>query len=147
MLRYRPAGSAHAELLRAGDVLVPATLTENAMATVVDEEQEGDPAGPRAHLIRPNPARLDPWFLAGFLAAAATRQQATGTSAPRIDVRQLEVPLLPLEDQERYAMAFRRLRYLETAAASFTNKIANLTSNLTTGLTLGEISLEAETTS
>ena len=147
MLRYRPAGSAHAELLRAGDVLVPATLTENAMATVVDKEQVGDHAGPRTHLIRPNPARLDPWFLAGFLAAAATRQQATGTSAPRIDVRQLEVPLLPLEDQERYAMAFRRLRYLETAAASFTNKIANLTSNLTTGLTLGEISLEAETTS
>ena len=66
---------------------------------------------------------------------------------PRIDVRQLEVPLLPLEDQERYAMAFRRLRYLETAAASLTNKIANLTSNLTTGLTLGEIRLEAETTS
>ena len=147
MLRYRPAGSAHAELLRAGDVLVPATLTENAMATVVEKEQEGDPAGPRAHLIRPNPARLDPWFLAGFLAAAATRQQATGTSASRIDVRQLEVPLLPLEDQERYAVAFRRLRYLETAAASLTNKIANLTSNLTTGLTLGEIRLEGETTS
>jgi SAM-dependent methyltransferase/predicted DNA-binding transcriptional regulator AlpA len=148
MLRYRRAGSAHAELLRAGDVLVPATLTEDAMATVVDEEQEGNPAGPRAHLIRPNPACLDPWFLAGFLAASATRQQAaTGTSAPRIDVRQLEVPLLSLEDQERYAMAFRRLRYLKSAAASFTDKMANLTSHLTTGLTVGEIRLEAETTS
>jgi hypothetical protein len=148
MLRYRHAGSGHAELLRTGDVLVPATLTENAVATVVDQEQEGDPAGLRAHLIRPNPAHLDPWFLAGFLAASATRQQATtGTSAPRIDVRQLEVPLLPLEDQERYAMAFRRLRYLKTAAASFTDKMANLTSHLTTGLALGEIRLEAETTS
>ena len=147
MLRYRPAGSAHAELLRAGDVLVPATLTENATATVADKEQEGDPAGPRAHLIRPNPARLDPWFLAGFLDASATRRQGTkGTSASRIDVSQLEVPLLSLEDQERYAMAFRRLRYLETAAASLTNKITSLTSNLTTGLTLGEIRLEAETT-
>jgi len=84
----------------------------------------------------------------GFLAASATRQQAsTRTSAPRIDVRQLEVPLLPLEDQERYATAFRRLRYLKTAAASFTDKMANLTSHLTTGLTVGEIRLEAETTS
>jgi protein-L-isoaspartate O-methyltransferase/predicted DNA-binding transcriptional regulator AlpA len=148
MLRYRRAGSGHAELLCTGDVLVPATLTENATATVVDQEQEGDPAGLRAHLIRPNPARLDPWFLAGFLAASATRQQAaTGTSAPRIDVRQLEVPLLPLEDQERYAMAFRRLRYLKTAAASFTGKMADLTSHLTTGLTVGEIRLEAEITS
>ena len=148
MLRYRRAGTAPAELLRAGDVLVPATLTENAMATVADEEQEGDPAGSRAHLIRPNPARLDPWFLAGFLTASAARQQATtATSAPRVDVSQLEVPLLPLEDQERYALAFRRLRYLKTVAASLTDKIANLTSNLTTGLTLGEIRLEAETTS
>jgi SAM-dependent methyltransferase len=148
MLRYRRAGSAHAELLRTGDVLVPATLTENAMATVVDQQQQGDPAGPRAHLIRPNPAHLDPWFLAGFLAASATRQRATtGPSAPRIDVRQLEVPLLPLEDQERYAMAFRRLRYLKSAAASFTDKMANLTSHLTAGLTAGEIRLEAETTS
>jgi predicted DNA-binding transcriptional regulator AlpA/protein-L-isoaspartate O-methyltransferase len=147
LLRYRRADSAHAELLRPGDVLVPATLTENAMATVVDKKQEGDPAGPGAHLIRPDPARLDPWFLAGFLTASATRQQATtGTSAPRIDVRQLEVPLLPLEDQERYAAAFRRLRYLKSAAASITDKMANLTSHLTTGLTVGEIRLEAETT-
>jgi SAM-dependent methyltransferase/predicted DNA-binding transcriptional regulator AlpA len=148
MLRYRRAGSRHAELLRAGDVLVPATLTDNVMATVVDQEQEGDPAGPRAHLIRPNPAHLDPWFLAGFLTASATGQQATtGTSASRVDVHQLEVPLLPLEDQERYAMVFRRLRYLKTAAANFTDKMANLTSHLTTGLTVGEIRLEAETTS
>jgi hypothetical protein len=38
MLRYRRAGSGHAELLRAGDVLVPATLTENPIATC---EQNG----------------------------------------------------------------------------------------------------------
>jgi hypothetical protein len=73
--------------------------------------------------------------------------RSPGTSAPRIDVRQLEVPLLPLEDQERYAMAFRRLRYLKSAAASLTGKMANLTSHLTTGLTAGEIRLQAETTS
>jgi predicted DNA-binding transcriptional regulator AlpA len=146
LLRYRRADSTPAELLRAGDVLVPATLTENATATVVGEEQAGDPAGARAHLLRPDPARLDPWFLAGFLTAAAARQRATaGPSAPRIDPARLEVPLLPLEDQERYAMAFRRLRYLETTAASFTNKMASLTSHLTAGLTVGEIRLAAET--
>ena len=49
------------------------------------------------HLIRPNPAQLDPWFLVGFLAASA-------------DIGQLEVPLLPLGEQQRYAAAFRRLR-------------------------------------
>lgn len=146
MLRYRRAGSAHAEILRTGDVLVPATLTENARVTVVDKEHEGDPAGSREHLIRPNPAHLDPWFLAGFLTASATRQQATtGRSAPRIDVRQLEVPLLPLDDQERYAVAFRRLHYLKSAAANFTDKMASLTSHLSTGLTAGEIRPEGET--
>jgi hypothetical protein len=148
MLRYRRAGSAPTELLRTGDVLVPTTLTEDVVATVVDKEQEDDLAGPRAHLIRPNPAQLDPWFLAGFLTASAARRQVTaGTSAPRIDVRQLEVPLLPLGEQERYGAAFRRLRYLKTAAASFTNKLTNLTSHLTTGLTVGEIRPETETTS
>jgi hypothetical protein len=55
--------------------------------------------------------------------------------------------LLPLEDQERYAMAFRRLRFLKSAAASLTDKMASLTSHLTTGLTAGEIRLQAETTS
>jgi hypothetical protein len=132
MLRYRGAGSAHTEILRAGDVLVPTTLTENAMATVVGKEQEGSPAGSRAHLIRPNPAHLDPWFLVGFL-----------TASP--DISQLEVPLLPLEEQERYAAAFRRLRYLNAAAARLTNKMANLTSHLTAGLTAGEIRPEVHT--
>jgi hypothetical protein len=44
-------------------------------------------------------------------------------------------------------MAFRRLRYLKSAVASFTDKMAGLTSHLTTGLTVGEIRLEADTTS
>ena len=139
MLRYRGAGSAHTEILRAGDVLVPTKLTENAMATVVGKEQEGSPAGSRAHLIRPNPAHLDPWFLVGFLTASAAQQQAP------IDIRQLDVPLLSLEDQERYAAAFRRLRYLKTASARLANKVTSLTSHLTAGLTVGEIRLDAET--
>jgi len=145
MLRYRGAGSKPAEILRAGDVLVPAMLMENALATVVDKEQfadkaqEGDPAGPGAHLIRPNPARLDPWFLVGFLTASAARQQAP------VDIRQLEVPLLPLEEQERYAAAFRRLRYLKAASARFSSTVAGLTSDLTAGLIVGEIRLDAET--
>jgi SAM-dependent methyltransferase/predicted DNA-binding transcriptional regulator AlpA len=122
MLRYRLAGSAHAELLRTGDVVVPTALTENAIATVVDKEQEGSPAGPHAHLIRPNPAHLDPWFLVGFLTASATGQLAA------IDLRQLEVPLLSLENQEPYATAFRRLRYLKAASARLTSKVTSLRS-------------------
>jgi hypothetical protein len=140
MLRYRGAGTAHTEILRAGDVLVPTTLTENAMPTVVAKEQEGSPAGSRAHLIRPNPARLDPWFLVGFLTASAT----SGTSGSPVDICQLEIPLLPLEGQEPYAAAFRRFRYLKAASARLTDRVTDLTDHLTAGLTAGEIRLEAE---
>jgi hypothetical protein len=55
------------------------------------------------------------------------------------DVRQLEVPLLPLADQERYGTAFRRLRALESNAARLASQAASLAGNLTTGLSNGEI--------
>jgi len=67
LLRYRRAGTAHAEFLRAGDVLIPGTVTKGTEATVVDGDRDGDSAGPGLHVIRPNPAHLNSWFLAGFL--------------------------------------------------------------------------------
>jgi hypothetical protein len=135
LLRYRPASSARAELLRAGDVLVPAAVTERTEATVVDGDRDGDPAGPGAHVIRPSPAHLDPWFLAGFLLSPGNLRRATGN---RVDVRQLEVPLLPLADQGQYARAFRGMRSLERITASLKDRAALLAGNLTAGLASGD---------
>ncbi len=137
LLRYRRAGTGAAELLRTGDVLVPATaaVTEGTEATVVGGDRDGDPAGPGVHVIRPNPAYLNCWFLAGFLLSAGTLRRATGN---RVDVRQLEAPLLPLADQERYAWAFRDMRSLESIAGHLKDRAGSLTSTLSAGLTSGD---------
>ncbi len=135
LLRYRRAGTSAADLLRAGDVLVPAVVTAGAGAAVVGGDRDGDPAGPGVHLIRPDPAQLDSWFLAGFLLSPGGPRRATGD---RVDVRQLESPLLPLAEQERYARVFRDMRSLEAITAHLKDTAGSLAGNLTGGLAGGD---------
>jgi precorrin-6B methylase 2 len=132
-LRYRPAGTSAAELLRAGDVLVPAAVTAGTVATVAGEDRDGDPAGPGVHLIRPDPAHLNSWFLAGFLSPGT--RQGTGN---RVDVRSLEAPLLPLADQERYARVFRDARSLEVITGRLEDRARSLAGDLAAGLAGGD---------
>jgi hypothetical protein len=68
--------------------------------------------GPYLAVYRVNPKRLDPYFLAGVLRAAASRQHQ-GSS--RVDARRTQVPRLPLAEQEAYGRAFRQLVALEDA--------------------------------
>ena len=142
LLRYRRAGTGHAELLRAGDVLVPATVTKGAEATVVAGDRDGDPAGPGMHVIRPDQAQLDSWFLAGFLLSPGSSRKAAGN---RVDVRQLEAPLLPLADQERYASAFRTARSLESITSNLKDSAASMAGYLTAGLASGDFGPGPET--
>lgn len=142
LLRYRRAGTGTAGLLRVGDVLVPATVTEGTGATVVGGDRAGDPAGPGVHVIRPNPAHLNSWFLAGFLLSPGSPRRATGN---RVDVRQLEAPLLPLADQERYAQVFRNVRCLESITGHLKDRAGFMASNLIAGLTSGDFRPGQET--
>jgi hypothetical protein len=127
---YPGAGKSGRVSARDGDVLVPASVTGALRATVVEtvgDPQSDIPPDSSAHLIRPDLAVLDPWFLAGFLTAPTNVKQASyGTSAIRIDVRRLAVPLLPLERQQLYGMIFRRLRDLDAAIT----EVASLASDL-----------------
>ena len=134
-LRYRLAGTSAAELLRDGDVLIPALVTESTKVTIVGADRDGDPAGPGVHVIRPDPAHLNAWFLAGFLLPPGTPPRPTGS---RVDVRQLAAPLLPLADQERYARVFRDMRSLETITARLNDQAGSLAGRLAAGLTGGE---------
>ena len=134
-LRYRRAGTSAAELLRAGDVLIPAAVTAGMKATVCGADHDGDPAGTGVHVIRPDPAHLNAWFLAGFLLSPGAVTRATGS---RVDVRQLAVPLLPLADQERYAQVFRDVRSLETITARLSEREGSLADNLRAGLVGGD---------
>ncbi|MUL41768.1 N-6 DNA methylase [Streptomonospora sp. PA3] len=109
---------AEAVEIRAGDVLLPEIVRGGPVqARVAGADDAGCLLGRHILLLRPDPDRFHPWFLAGFLADRGNvRASTTGTSVVRIDPRRLRVPLLPAAEQQRYGAAFQRLHALRTAA-------------------------------
>lgn len=94
------AGVAGERLLR-GDVVVP-TVASRPAAVVVDDDDNNALLGPGLQLLRPDPDRLDPQFLAGVLRSDETqRAAATKSGSYRIDVRRVELPRLPLDAQRQ----------------------------------------------
>ncbi|MFM9551248.1 N-6 DNA methylase [Streptomyces caniscabiei] len=142
-----PSGGAvdlHADAVQAvaaGDVLVRAVASggnQGAMTRVADDRDAGALLGQHIHLLRPDPARLDPWFLAGFLGAEDNIASAsTGSSLVHVTPGRLRVPLLPLEEQRRYGEAFRRVYELRAAVRRTADLAADTAATLTTGLTAG----------
>ncbi|MEU2346003.1 N-6 DNA methylase [Streptomyces sp. NPDC013082] len=128
-----------APVIAAGDVLVRAVAGGGgAMARVADDADAGALLGHQVHLFRPDPARLDPWFLAGFLGAEENIASAsTGSTVLHVSPGRLRVPLLPLEEQRRYGEAFRRVHTLRTEAARATELAEETARLLVGGLTGG----------
>ncbi|MGW8889775.1 N-6 DNA methylase [Streptomyces sp. NPDC055749] len=113
----QPEGPAdEALLLQPGDVVVP-VLGGGSVARVVDDATAGAALGRNLQLLRPDPAALDPWFLAGFLRGTANNRQASSyaSTATRLDARRLQLPRLPLAEQQRYGERFRQLAAFEEA--------------------------------
>ncbi|MFD8457076.1 N-6 DNA methylase [Streptomyces antimycoticus] len=146
----RPASGTEADLptgvalplVQGSDVLLTEILRvgRTAVARVVEPDETGCFLGPHLLLFRPDRRRLDPWFLAGFLAAEQNvKAAATGSSLVRVDPRRLRVPLLPLAEQQRYGAAFRRLHELRTAARRADRAAEDVTRLLGTGLTDGAL--------
>ncbi|SNS77221.1 N-6 DNA Methylase [Asanoa hainanensis] len=134
-----PAG-AEVEI-RAGDVILPELLHNGGgTARVADARDAGHRLGRHLHLLRPDPTRLDPWFLAGFLSAEENlSSSSSGTTVVRLDPRRLRVPLLPLAEQRRYGRAFRQLSALRSAA-DIAHRLADETARtLAAGLTGGAL--------
>jgi hypothetical protein len=112
--------SAVAEGQQNGSLTV--TMSEDIIVSVLarafDVQVETDAPsvlGPQLAAIRVNTAVLDPWFLSGCLHAPANVHRA-GTHASttsRIDLRRLQVPRLPLEEQHRYGETYRKITSLE----------------------------------
>ncbi|MFF9220701.1 N-6 DNA methylase [Streptomyces viridosporus] len=124
-----------------GDVLVRNLVGGTGpVARVAGEEEAGALLGAGVHLFRPDPARLDPWFLLGFLSAEANLAGAsTGSSTLHLSPGRLRVPLLPLEEQRRYGEVFRHVHALRTEtqrAARLAEETARLLSG---GLTGGQL--------
>lgn len=136
-----PDGPAEEPVLtEAGDVVVP-VLGGGTVARVVDAATAGAALGRNLQLLRPAPAALDPWFLAGFLRGTANNRQASSyaTTASRLDVRRLQLPRLPLAEQARYGERFRALAAFEDALRLAGRLGEQLVQGLHDGLTDGVV--------
>ncbi|MFB9388921.1 N-6 DNA methylase [Streptomyces coeruleoprunus] len=127
-------------LVGAGDVVVP-VLGGGTVARVVDEATAGAALGRNLQLLRPDPAALDPWFLAGFLRGTANQRQASSyaSTATRLDVRRLQLPRLPLAEQRKYGERFRALAEFEQALRQTSRLGEQLVQGMYDGLTDGTI--------
>ncbi|WP_216591052.1 N-6 DNA methylase [Streptomyces brasiliscabiei] len=129
-----------AVLVEAGDVVVP-VLGGGGVARVIDEETAGAALGRNLTLLRPDGAALDAWFVAGFLRSTANSRQATSyaSTATRLDVRRLQLPRLPLDQQRRYGERFRALAAFEDALRQAGRLGERLVRGMYDGLTDGSV--------
>ncbi|WP_031124253.1 N-6 DNA methylase [Streptomyces sp. NRRL S-623] len=127
-------------LLEPGDVVVP-VLGAGSVARVVDEATAGAVLGRNLQLLRPDPAAIDPWFLAGFLRGTANHRQASSyaSTAARLDARRLQLPRLPLAEQQRYGEQFRALAAFEDALRTAGRLGGQLVRGMYDGLTDGTV--------
>ncbi|MEV2251169.1 N-6 DNA methylase [Streptomyces sp. NPDC050147] len=132
--------TADAVVTRPGDVVIPATGGGTA-ARVIDETTAGAALGRGLTLLRPDPAALDSWFLAGFLRGTANNRQASSyaSTAARLDVRRLRLPRLPPEGQHGYGERFRALAAFEDALRLAGRLGEQLVRGLHDGLTDGTL--------
>ncbi|MFI6639262.1 N-6 DNA methylase [Streptomyces sp. NPDC050504] len=136
-----PEGPPEEPVLTApGDVVVP-VLGGRAVALVVDDATAGAALGRGLTLLRPEPAELDAWFLAGFLRSTANRRRASSyaSTAARLDVRRLRLPRLPLEQQRAYGERFRAITSFEEALREVGSLGEQLAQGLYDGLADGTV--------
>ncbi|MER5279848.1 N-6 DNA methylase [Streptomyces sp. NPDC002809] len=137
-----PADGPHEEpvLVEPGDVVVP-VLGGGSVARVIDDATAGAALGRNLQLLRPDPAALDPWFLAGFLRGTANNRQASSyaSTATRLDARRLQLPRLPLAEQQRYGERFRALAAFEDALRLAGRLGGRLVQGMYDGLTDGTV--------
>ncbi|WP_248965306.1 N-6 DNA methylase [Sphaerisporangium perillae] len=107
-----------------GDVVFP--LGGRAFAARVVHEG-GAVLGPGLLLLRVDPERVDPVCLAGFLRIAGDQASDRGhTATSRSEIRRVEIPRLPLEEQRRLGEAFQRLQAVEETVNQVTNQASAL---------------------
>lgn len=136
-----PSGQAIA--VAPGDVLVP-MVARRLTARVITTEKAL--LGANVYLLRPNPAALDPWFLAGQLRNSANEKQASSLSgALRFDVRRALVRRLPLDEQRAHGEAFQRLDAFESAMRQAASLGAELVQLAADGLAQGAVRPDGKT--
>ncbi|GLX54266.1 type II restriction endonuclease subunit M [Streptomyces hygroscopicus subsp. hygroscopicus] len=135
-----PESDEEAVLTEPGDVVVP-VLGGGSVARVIEEATAGAALGRNLVLLRPDRTALDPWFLAGFLRGTANNRQASSyaSTATRLDVRRLQLPRLPLDEQRRYGARFHALDEFERALRHASRLGEHLVRGMYDGLTDGTV--------
>ncbi|MFB7616374.1 N-6 DNA methylase [Kitasatospora sp. NPDC056181] len=134
-------GAAGDVRIRPGDVLVPALGGGVARVVPPGSPLTGAALGRQLHLLRPDPAALDPDFLAGQLrSTASTRRAASHASTTaRLDIRRVELPRLPLAEQRALGAAFAGLATFDTTLQQAAALARTLTQALTDALATGTL--------
>jgi len=122
--------------LQAGDLVVTA-IGDGARTHVI--ESAGAALGPTLYLLRPDHAAVDPWFLAMALRATSNDRFSTGRTTVRIDVRRLEVPRLPIDEQRALGEAYRQVTAVEQGLAEAARLGTDLSRLLIDGFTAGTV--------
>ena len=130
-----------------GDVLVPAVRAEygdNRAVRVAGPEDAAAVRGPHLHTLRVDRERLDPWFLAGFL-AGSDGVSAARASTVRFDPSKIRIPVVSATEQQHYGLLFRRFFQLRLAALRAAAAADDLTDQVFAGLTTGALVPQDET--
>lgn len=136
-------GEGAALLARPGDVLVAALGGGGALVVRPGDPADGAALGARLHLLRPDPALLDPEFLAGRLRSTAGARSASShaSTTSRLDVRRVQVPRLPIESQRELGEAFGRIAAFAAGLRQAEELGRQLAQGLTDGLADGGLSV------
>ncbi|MFC9475939.1 N-6 DNA methylase [Nocardia sp. NPDC056952] len=126
--------------LEIGDVLIPTIRSPHGEAfRIVGPGEVGIAVGPNIQVLRTNPGRLDPWFVAGFVSGSGDLATGVGTTAIRAGISRVRIPLLPIVEQHRYGELFRGMHQLRTALAQAGDAADQVVDVVTTGLIAGAV--------
>nr|WP_205860938.1 N-6 DNA methylase [Planosporangium flavigriseum] len=133
--------------VRANDILIP-VMGREIVARVATPEQIGTELEPNVQLVRVDPVRFDPWFVAGVLSYSDNLRVAGRTSSStngtlRIDIKRLTIPVLPLDQQQTYGQAFRRLAEFRAGLDEATAMGTALAREIRDGLTAGTLTVSS----
>ncbi|WP_067653339.1 N-6 DNA methylase [Nocardia harenae] len=128
------------------DILVPTARTARGPAfRIAGPAEAGLALGPHAQIVRTDPQRFDPWFVAGFL-GGLDDIAATGTTGIHSALHRTRIPLLPPAEQRRYGAAFRDVHHLRATLTSAGAAVDHITETVTTGLVAGALAPAADNT-
>ncbi|ASW55536.1 class I SAM-dependent DNA methyltransferase [Plantactinospora sp. KBS50] len=123
-----------------GDILMPLT-GRRIHARVATPAQVGAEPGPGVQLVRVDPARFDPWFVAGVVSRTGNLRLAgrSTNGTLRIDIRRLSIPVLPLSQQQTYGRIFAGLVEFRSTLDEVASTGAALARDIADALTDGTL--------